>query len=134
MDAVITNTSSAAKFVPGPNFNLDAGESKTWSDVTVGDLDSNDAIKAGVVAGDFTVSMVPGPNDAALALQGAMTFDSLPVYAFADLPTGFNGRMAFVSDGRKSGEGAGLGTGVPAYYDATAGDWLNFFDNAVTAA
>jgi hypothetical protein len=134
MDAAITNNSAEAKFVPGPNFNLDPGETKTWSDILVTDLDSNDSIKAGVVAGDLSVSMVPGPNDAAIATQGALNIGALPLYAFADLPTGYNGRVAFVTNGRKSGEGAGAGTGVPAYYDAAAAAWLNFFDNLATVA
>jgi hypothetical protein len=134
MDAAITNNGATAKFIPGPNFNLDAGETKTWSDIILTDLDSNNVIKAGVIAGILAVSMTPGPNDAALATQGAMGLDGLAVYAFAALPTGFNGRMVFVTDGRKGGEGAGAGTGLPAYYDATAAAWLNFHDNAATAA
>ena len=132
MDAAITNNGATAKFIPGPNFNLDPGETKTWSDIILTDLDSNDVIKAGVVAGTLAVAMTPGPNDAALATQGAMGLDGMPIYAFVALPTGFNGRMAFVTDGRKAAEGAGLGTGVPAYYDATAVAWLNFYDNLAT--
>lgn len=128
MDAAITNNGTEAKFIPGPNFNLDPGETKTWPDIILTDLDSNDVIKAGVVAGTLAVSMTPGPNDAALATQGAMGLDALPVYDFGNLPTGFNGRVAFVSNGRKPAEGAGLGTGVPAFYDAAAAGWLNYHD------
>ncbi len=41
--------------------------------------------------------------------------------AFADLATpGQAGRMVFVTDGRKVSQGAGLGTGTPAYDDGTA--------------
>lgn len=128
MDAAITNAGTEQVFIPGPNIDLDPGETKTWSDIRVTDLDANDVIKAGVVAGTLTVAMTPGPNDAALATQGQLVPDGMPVYAFANLPTGFNGRMAFVSDGRKPAEGAGLGTGVPAFYDAAAAGWLNFHD------
>jgi len=129
MDAAITNNGTEATFIPGPNIQLDAGETKTWADVSVDDLDANSVIKSGVVAGTLSVSMTPGPSDAALATQGRVVNDAFPVYAFANLPTGFNGRVAFVSDGRKAAEGAGLGTGVPAYYDAAATAWLNFYDN-----
>jgi|SRR6185312_6682252 len=46
--------------------------------------------------------------------------ESRPVTA-ANLPTAGNaGALAFVSDGRKSGETAGNGTGVLAYDDGTA--------------
>jgi len=132
MDAVITNASAEAKFIPGPNINIPAGESKTWSGITVADIDGNEVIKAGVVAGDLTVSMTSGTGDAAIATQGSLVFGSLPIYTFANLPTGFNGRVAFVSDGRKAAEGVGAGTGVPAYYDAAAAAWLNFYDNLAT--
>jgi len=133
MDAAITNNGSEATFIPGPNIQINAGETKTWSDITVADLDGNEVIKAGVVAGDLSVSMTPGANDAALATQGQIVSDALPVYAYIDLPVGFNGRVAFVSNGRKGGEGAGVGTGVPCYYDASGGDWFTFSgDIAVT--
>jgi hypothetical protein len=133
MDAAITNNGTEAKFIPGPNFNLDAGETKTWSDIILTDLDSNSVIKGGVVAGTLAVAMTPGPSDAALATQGAMGLDSLPVYAFADLPTGFNGRVALVTDGRKLAEGVGAGTGAVCYYDAATPGWLTFIaDIAVT--
>jgi hypothetical protein len=134
MDAAITNAGTSAVFIPGPNINLPAGETKTWSDISQGDLDGNEVIKAGVVAGTLTVSVTPGANDAALATQGAVVFGALPVYAFIDLPTGFNGQVVFVTNGRKAAEGAGLGTGVPAFWDANAAAWLNFYDNAATAA
>lgn len=133
MDAAITNIGTTQVFIPGPNINLDPGETKTWSDVRVSDLDGNSTIKAGVVAGTMTVSMTPGPSDAAVALQGQVVSDSLPVYAYADLPTGFLGRVAFVTDGRKAGELAGAGTGVPCYYDTAGADWFTFSGNiAVT--
>ncbi len=48
---------------------------------------------------------------------------------FADLPTpGQPGRMVFVTDGRKTGEGAGAGTGTPAYDDGTA--WRRTADDS----
>jgi len=34
--------------------------------------------------------------------------------------------VAFITDGRKQGEGAGNGTGVPSYYDPDTDSWLKF--------
>lgn len=42
----------------------------------------------------------------------------------ADGMTGF--AVAIITDGRKEGEGAGLGTGIPAYYDFATDTWLKF--------
>ena len=51
-------------------------------------------------------------------------------YEVADLPSGLSGFMvAFASNGRKSGEGSGAGTGVPVYYDVDSGEWLTFSHN-----
>jgi len=53
--------------------------------------------------------------------------------AFAALPAaGETGRELFVSDGRKLGEGVGLGTGVPVYDDGGA-SWRRFSDDTVVA-
>lgn len=53
-------------------------------------------------------------------------------YAFADLPAaGQPGRLAYVSNGRKVGEGAGLGTGVLAYDDGSS--WFRTSDDTVVA-
>lgn len=66
--------------------------------------------------------------------------DGVPAYVVASLPTNglANGQsfvtIAFASNGRKSGEGAGLGTGVPVYWDAASLQWLKFSDDtAVTS-
>ena len=46
---------------------------------------------------------------------------SIEAITFANLPTpGQPGRLRFVIDGRKVGEGVGVGTGVPAYDDGVA--------------
>lgn len=64
--------------------------------------------------------------------ERAEVSDGIPAYLFADLPTAANGglgdnvgftTMAWVTNGRKSGEGAGAGTGVLAYWDATSLSW-----------
>lgn len=131
MEAAITNLSSGPVFIPGPNLDIPAGETKSWSGISVGDLDKSSVIKAGVVAGTLSVAVTPDTSDAAVATVGALGHSALELYAFADLPTGFEGRLAFVTDGRRTGQGGGLGTGVPAYY--SAGSWRVFFDDTAVA-
>lgn len=50
----------------------------------------------------------------------------------AQLPTtGLrDGAQAWCSNGRKSGEGAGAGTGVPVYFNLADRTWRNFYDDA----
>lgn len=59
---------------------------------------------------------------------------SMPISTLADAPLAANGlttyAMRFISNGRKGGEGAGLGTGVPAYYNPATDTWLTFSGNA----
>lgn len=133
MDAAITNASADAVFIPGPNLDIPAGETKTWAGITVADLDGNIVLKDYVVAGTCTVAVTPGAEDAAEASQGALNFAALPIYTFANLPTGYDGRVVFCSDGRKTGEGAAAGTGVPAYYDVDTASWLVFYDDSALA-
>jgi hypothetical protein len=55
-----------------------------------------------------------------------------PSYTVAALPGGSIVRVAFASDGRKNGEGAGLGTGVLVFHDGTA--WRACDTGATVAA
>jgi|ETNvirnome_6_100_1030635.scaffolds.fasta_scaffold45996_2 hypothetical protein len=50
----------------------------------------------------------------------------------ARLPTAgvFNGAEAWCSDGRKVGEGASSGTGVPVYFDESGGVWMSYRTDA----
>ena len=50
-------------------------------------------------------------------------------YMYSTLPVSAEGFMAFCTNGRKVGEGAGAGTGVPVYY--SAGVWRTFSTDAV---
>lgn len=57
----------------------------------------------------------------------------VPTYTVATLPSVSTGcRVAFASDGRKTGEGAGAGTGVFVYHDGTA--WRRSDDGTTVAA
>lgn len=71
--------------------------------------------------------------------EQAQYVDGIPCYTFASLPaTGLgNGStyltIAFCSNGRKSGEGVGAGTGVLVYWNNPSSQWLKFNDDtAVT--
>lgn len=55
-----------------------------------------------------------------------------PSYTVAALPTGSAGRIAFASNGRKNGEGAGAGTGVLVFNDGSA--WRASDTGATVAA
>lgn len=53
----------------------------------------------------------------------------------ADLPlAGQAGQCYWVTDGRKSGEGAGAGTGVIGFWNVATNEWLRVEDNAVVQA
>lgn len=132
MDAAITNVGSESVYIPGPEIEVAVGETKNWENITLSDLDANVSIKAAVVAGNLSISLTPDTTDAAVAAQGALNSAALEVYTVANLPTGYEGRLAFASDGRKVGEGAGVGTGVPVYFSNTM--WRTFPADAVVTS
>lgn len=43
-----------------------------------------------------------------------------------------NGELRFITDARKSGETAGNGTGLPAFYDEGSLSWVDFLGTAIT--
>lgn len=138
MDAAITNNTTAQLFIPGPNIELAAGETKTWPNITLDALDGNEVIKAGLVSGDLSVTMTPDTIDAAQAdgsgRVGLTDPSVLPSYTVAELAllAAVNGKMAYASDGRAGAEGAGLGTGTPVVY--TNGQWRRTEDLAQVQA
>lgn len=75
------------------------------------------------------------------AIEGAVSLSGSPAmtgplflatYDVADLPTAGEGQVAYASNGRKNGEGPGLGTGVMVFSDATA--WRACDTGATVAA
>jgi hypothetical protein len=67
------------------------------------------------------------------SFMGAVTHMS---YTVAGLPsaggtTAPAGTVAYASNGRKSGEGVGAGTGIPVWSDGT--NWRTYYDNTVVA-
>lgn len=56
-------------------------------------------------------------------------------YTVATLPAGLSfGALAYATNGRKVGEGAGAGTGVMCYYSNPSGLWRRFSDDTQVAA
>lgn len=75
--------------------------------------------------------------------ERALFTDSIPGFTVATLPTLANGglgngvsyvTLAWASNGRKSAEGAGLGTGQLVYYNAVTDQWLRVRDDSVITA
>lgn len=55
-------------------------------------------------------------------------FSRLPNRTYSQLPSSADdGVTVYVTDGRKSGESAGAGTGVPAYFSGS--NWYRFSDD-----
>lgn len=75
--------------------------------------------------------------------EQALFTDSIPAFTVANLPTLANGglgngtsyvTLAFASNGRKTAEGAGLGTGQLVYYNAPTDQWLRVRDDSLITA
>lgn len=66
-------------------------------------------------------------------VERAEIADSIPAYTLANAPLAVDGglgngttyiTLAWISNGRKSGEGAGNGTGILAYYNTSTNSWF----------
>lgn len=66
-------------------------------------------------------------------VERAEIADNIPAYTLATAPLAADGglgdgttyiTLAWISNGRKSGEGAGNGTGILAYYNASTNSWF----------
>lgn len=75
--------------------------------------------------------------------ENALLCDGVPAYVLADLPILADGGLgdgvsnitiAWCSNGRKSGEGVGAGTGQLVYYNPATDQWLRFRDDSVITA
>jgi hypothetical protein len=68
-----------------------------------------------------------------LRVERAEIADSIPAYTLANAPLNADGglgdgisyiTLAWISDGRRPGEGAGLGTGVLCFHQASSNTWI----------
>ncbi len=76
----------------------------------------------------FHQAYVVDPQTGNLAVKALL---SAATYAVAALPAGLNGALVFATDGRKTGEAAGTGTGVLVAF--SNGSWRRLSDDAVVS-
>lgn len=61
------------------------------------------------------------------------TTSGVPAYTLATAPLAADnakgGDMVFISNGRKTGEGVGVGTGIVAYYNPNTNSYYRFADD-----
>lgn len=78
-------------------------------------------------------------HSTSLKSERAEYTDSIPAYTLANAPLAADGglgdgtsyiTLAWIRDGRKPGEGTGSGTGVLAFYNAGANQWVSLFDQS----
>lgn len=77
---------------------------------------------SGLAVRDNTGPQAPAPN----------VVQPVASYTVANLPSAAAGTVAYATNGRKNGEGAGAGTGVQVYRDATA--WRRVSDDTTVVA
>jgi hypothetical protein len=85
----------------------------------------------GTTLADNTVGAIT-PGVLRGLMQDILDSQGLDPYTVALLPAGTEGMRAYASNGRKVGEGAGLGTGVPVYFSNAL--WRVQSTDAVVAA
>lgn len=104
--------------------------------LTVNALASKLLVRQGgdsIMKGDIRVNqIVYALYNASLDKFECIGISGLPRSLFADLPSGSEGQQIYVTDGRKNGEGAGLGTGVVAFHDGS--NWIAVDTGATVAA
>jgi hypothetical protein len=66
--------------------------------------------------------------------SGVLIQPNLPNFTVASLPaTAANGQLAFASNARKPGEGAGAGTGSIVYFNGATSTWFTTLNVVVTS-
>ncbi len=72
-----------------------------------------------------------GTTDRKVTVANILTSLGCVSVAFASLPSGYTGGMIYVTDGRKVGEGSGLGTGVVCTWNGS--NWITIDDGSTVA-
>lgn len=80
------------------------------------------------VAGDGG-TLPSGNSSGSITSVGPLTAGK---YTVVTLPTGVEAQVAYATNGRKIGEGAGAGTGVPVYFSNSS--WRRFSDDTVVVS
>jgi len=116
LDVAITNASSSRIFIPGFNIEIAASGSATITGLHEEDLKVNDTLAEMIEDGTVTVVITRSVGTVAELLA----------------VTGFEGQTAYATNGRKTGEGGGAGTGIPCYYSNAT--WRRYYDDAQITA
>lgn len=92
--------------------------------------EDGDFIVETVDGGGLTEAVrVKGVEGHARAVVGSLGTGGLTLTNANALGDKQDGDRIWITDGRKDGEGAAAGTGIPAYYDTTAAGWRKFTDD-----
>lgn len=81
-----------------------------------------------VTGGEITDALNELINDVNAVISGVVLGATLNSYTVANLGTAPTNQIVMATNGRKIGEGAGLGTGVPVYF--SLGAWRVFSTDA----
>lgn len=121
---VVTRTQAQANAMPDASGQMLVASNATRPDGGSGALWYND--------GSNWISV----HDFATFAGYALGVKNYTVATLPNPPTIASGTtvVAFATNGRKSGEGVGAGTGVPCYWNTVTSQWLRFEDNAVVVA
>lgn len=116
IDASLTNASSSRIFIPGFNIEIASGGSATLTGIRDEDLEANDTLSEMIEDGTVTVVISRSVGTVAELLA----------------VTGWEGQVAYATNGRKTGEGAAAGTGIPCYFSSAT--WRRYYDDAQITA
>lgn len=100
-----------------------------WSATDAGSYLQFNATPAGSVT---TAEIARLTGGVGLSVEGSVKPKSYTVAGLPSAATHGVGSQVYASNGRKSGEGGGAGTGVPVWSDGT--NWKTFYDNSTVAA
>lgn len=94
--------------------------------------DTTPAAPAGYELAIPQVQASAGPGDPTRFTFAVPANGKLKQHTVAGLPSGAEGDVAFATNGRKVGEGAASGTGVPVYF--SNGSWRVYSTDLAVAA
>ena len=88
-----------------------------------------------VVRSGALTELLRAHGDASQAVRAVAGPIGMPSFTLAGAPATAlqDGDLIWISDGRKTGEGVGSGTGVVAYWDSTSAAWLRLSDDTAVA-
>lgn len=95
-------------------------------------LQRNNSVIATLAAGAFNINTGLSLQMNSVDVVTSARHPVLRSYTVATLPAANDGEIVFASNGRKTGEGAGAGTGVPVYRDG--GTWFRYADDTAVVA